>query len=117
MPANRWDEGTGRRSSGAELALGGTRSGRIGWRDRFTQAACSGRDRRNRTRPRPSRLERYDEELGRAALGLLAPPIIATGRGDVRVAGERRDGRDVGAGVEQVADERPPQIVRAKARD
>src|SRR5579862_4081209 len=50
-------------------------------------------------------------------LRLLAATIIAGGRRDVGVAAESHNGRDVGGGVEQIADERPPEDMRAEACD
>jgi len=52
--------------------------------------------------------------LGGALLGGLAAPIVARRGLDLGVPGELLDGAEVGAGVEQIADERPSQVMWRK---
>src|SRR5437899_4003067 len=62
-------------------------------------------------------LERHDKELGGSALRFLTAAIVAGGRCDVRVTGDGRHRRDIGARVEQIRYERPAKVVRAEACD
>jgi hypothetical protein len=39
-------------------------------------------------------------------------PLTASRVLDVGVAGELLDGAEIGAGIEHIADERPPQVMR-----
>ena len=57
------------------------------------------------------------KELGGSALRFLTAAIVAGGRCDVRVTGDGRHRRDIGARVEQIRYERPAKVVRAEACD
>jgi len=50
--------------------------------------------------------------VGGATCGAFAAAVVACRGADVGVPGEGLDGDDAGAGVEQLADEGAPQIVR-----
>ena len=59
-----------------------------------------------------SRLIRQMQQGRSAALGGFAAAIIAAGGLGAGVPGHALDGRDIRAGVQQIADKRPAQIVR-----
>src|SRR5215211_4833591 len=64
-----------------------------------------------------SRLIRHVQERHGLAFGRLAAPVVARRGLDVGVAGQPLHGGQVGAGVEQQADERAPQIVGGEVGD
>ncbi len=55
------------------------------------------------------------QELRGALLGGLAPTIVACGGLDLGMAGELLDSTEIGARVQQIADEGSPQVVRGNA--
>jgi hypothetical protein len=58
----------------------------------------------------------YVQKLGGALFGGLLAPVVA-GRGvDLGTPGELLDCAEIGAGIEQVADEHAPQVVRREGR-
>ena len=58
---------------------------------------------------------RNEEPLGGLALDGFTTAIIALGGGHVGMTRQALHGRDVGAGIQQVADGGPAQVVRAEA--
>ena len=58
---------------------------------------------------------RNEEALGGLTLDGFTATIIALGRGHIGMTGQALHGGDIGASVQQVADIRPAQIVRAEA--
>ena len=56
---------------------------------------------------------RNEEALGSLTLDGFTATIIALGRGHVNVTGQPLHRRDVCAGIQQVADRGPAQVVRA----
>ena len=65
----------------------------------------------------PSLVTVWDvEEFCGLALGALAAAVVSGGGLDAGVPGHLLDGGDVGAGVEQVADEGAPQVMGAERR-
>jgi len=60
------------------------------------------------------KLEWNVEEFGGFFLDTLSAPIVAGGGLDVGMPGHLLHGGDVRAGIEQISDERPPQIVRGE---
>ena len=57
------------------------------------------------------------QQLGGTLLGTLAATIVASGRGDAGMARELLHTGDVGAGIEQLADERAAQVMRREVVD
>ena len=57
------------------------------------------------------------EQRGGLGRGALAAPIVALGGADLGVPGETLHDRQIGPSVEQIADKRSPDIVRAHVRD
>lgn len=64
-----------------------------------------------------SRGERHVQQFGRTALRFLTAPVVTCGCLDVRVSGQPLHGRHVGTRVQQVADERPAEVVRREGCD
>ena len=60
---------------------------------------------------------RNEEALGSLALDGFATPIIALGGGDIGMPRQSLHSGDIGAGIEQVADVGPTQVVWAEALD
>ncbi len=60
---------------------------------------------------------RDEEALGSLALHSFSSTIIALCRGDVGMTRQTLHGGDIGARIQQVADIRPAQVVRAEAFD
>ena len=58
---------------------------------------------------------RNEEALGSLALDGFSSTVLALGGRHVGMTGQALHGRDIGAGVQQVADGGPAQVVRAEA--
>jgi len=65
----------------------------------------------------PTCIVGHMHQLDCPLFGRLTAPVIAGCRGRVFVPSQSLHGRNIGAGVEQLTDERPRHVVRCKRRD